>query len=106
MALSLYLDHDLRILNGVNIESICPESKEIIVSPLAAIKFAVGDQWRIYEDNVKTAFQDILWDPAKHTSLALKAWLASFLPAISGQEEQFNTIQRVNTKDQSDGVSE
>lgn len=108
VALSLYLDHDLRILNGVNIESICPESQDGFVSPLAAVKFAVGDQWPIHEDNVKAAFQDKLWDPkpAKHTSLALKAWLAAFLPAIPGQEEQFNTVRRVNTKDQSSSVSE
>ena len=108
VALSLYLDHDLRILNGVNIESICPESQDSVVSPLAAVKFAVGDQWPVHEDNIKAAFQEKLWDPkpAKHTSLALKAWLAGFLPAIPGQEELFNAVRRVNTKDQSDSVSE
>ncbi|KZT73688.1 P-loop containing nucleoside triphosphate hydrolase protein [Daedalea quercina L-15889] len=104
LAMSLFIDHGLRIVNGVNVESVCPESQKSIVSPLAAIKFAVGDQWPIYEDNIKAAFQDKIWDPkpAKHTSLALKAWLASFLPTIPDQEERFNAVQRVNTKDKSD----
>ena len=105
LALSLYLDHGLRILNGVNIESICPQSQAGVVSPLDAVKFAVGDRWPIHEDNLKAAFQEKLWEPAKHTSLALKAWLASCLPAIPDQEERFNSVQRVNTKDKSDSVS-
>lgn len=106
LALSLYLDHGLRILNGVSIESICPQSEEGFVWPLDAVKFAVGDQWPIHEDNIKAAFQEKNWDPAKHTSLALRAWLASRLPAIPDQEERFNSVQRVNTKDKSDSVSD
>lgn len=106
LALSLSLDHGLRILNGINIESICPESLEQYISPLAAVKFAVGDQWPIHEDNVKAAFQEKTWDPAKHTSLALKAWLACRLPAIPDQEERFNSVPRINTQDKSDSVSD
>ncbi|KAH9838487.1 P-loop containing nucleoside triphosphate hydrolase protein [Rhodofomes roseus] len=104
LAISLFLDHGLRIVNGISVQGICPESQEKIVSPFAAVKFAVGDQWPIYEENIKAAFREKLWDPkpARQTSLALKAWLACFLPAIPNMEEQFNTVKRVNTKDKSD----
>ncbi|KAH9917836.1 P-loop containing nucleoside triphosphate hydrolase protein [Fomitopsis serialis] len=104
LALSLFLDHGLRIVNGISIEGICPGSQECIISPLEAVQFAVGDQWPIYEDNIKAAFREKIWDPtpARQTPLALKAWLASFLPAIPDIEERYNSVKRVNTKDKSD----
>lgn len=103
LAISLYLDHNIRMLNGVDVQSACAGSGDS--TPLKAIKFAVGDHDPVYDANVTLVFESKDWDPKRTTPLAQQAWIASFLPTLSDMEERFNGVKRVNTQDLNDAVS-
>ncbi|KAI0951281.1 hypothetical protein AcW1_008363 [Taiwanofungus camphoratus] len=97
LALSLYYDHRIRMLNGINFQSAC--SGRSNSTPLSAIEFAVGDQVPIHKENIGAAFQDTLdWDPSQTTTLALRAWIATYLSHFGDMEERFRSVERVNTQ--------
>jgi regulator of nonsense transcripts 1 len=95
IALSLYNDHGgLRLVNGVDIQSACfPKNRQ----PLASIKLAVGDTVTIYEDNVCDSFENMVYDPKRTTAIALRAWIAQYLPRLDTMEETFANAKRIDT---------
>jgi len=95
IALSLYNDHGgLRLVNGVDIQSAClPKNRQ----PLASIKSAVGDSATIYEDNVRDSFDNMVYDPKRTTAIALRAWIAQYLPHLGAMEETFANAKRIDT---------
>jgi regulator of nonsense transcripts 1 len=95
IALSLYRDHGLRLVNGVDIQSACCAKTR---QPLASIKFAVGNTTTIYEDNVRNQFETMVYDHKRTSEPALRAWLSQYLPRINGMEETFVKAQRIDTQ--------
>ncbi|OBZ72573.1 ATP-dependent helicase NAM7 [Grifola frondosa] len=93
---ALFHDRDLRIVNGVDIQSACPVKTR---EPLEAIRFAVGDRAEIFEENIVGVFEQMTWDPMRTTPLAQQAWMASYLPTIGDMEERFRDVKRINTRD-------
>ena len=95
IALSLYNDlGGLRLVNGVDIQSAClPKNRQ----PLASIKQAVGDSATIYEINVCDSFENMTYDPKRTTAIALRAWIAQYLPRLDVMEETFANAKRIDT---------
>jgi regulator of nonsense transcripts 1 len=103
LALSLYHDHGgLRLVNGVDIQSACcPKARQ----PLASIQFALGGTAAIYEDNVRDSFENMVYDPKRTTEIALRAWIAQYLPQLGAMEEIFAQAKRIDTQKLADVVS-
>lgn len=106
LALSLYHDHGIKMSNGVDVQDVCDRSNR---SPLAAIKFAVGDRVAVYEENVDAVFRNSVWNSQDGTKtlrhLTLQSWAARHLQSLSGMEEMFRAAPRVNTRDKPSQVS-
>ena len=98
VAASLYLYTDLRVENAVDIQDGC-KCKDNRV-PVKAVEFALNmTGYRPNLGNITKLFDSDEWDEAKFvttTSVALKAWLGSFLPTISEMEEILREVKRVD----------
>ncbi|CCM03092.1 uncharacterized protein FIBRA_05212 [Fibroporia radiculosa] len=98
LACSLFYDYGLRIVNGINIQSVAHPTG--ICSPLAAIQFGAGDHVEVHKENIVAYFKNMFWDPSRTTPPALRAWISVYLPVVlPDMEEKFNSVKRVNTKD-------
>ncbi|KAI0091304.1 P-loop containing nucleoside triphosphate hydrolase protein [Irpex rosettiformis] len=101
LALALYDDHSLLIEAGVDIQSACScESPRI---PLQAMKFMVKSTQaaKIYPDNIRDVFASpvrSLEKPETSHALAMRAWLASYVPTLGDMEERLREVPRINTK--------
>ncbi|KAI0719276.1 P-loop containing nucleoside triphosphate hydrolase protein [Cerioporus squamosus] len=100
LALALYADQGIRLLNGVDIQSACGTDRD----HNAVIKFAVGDRATVYETNVSGVFQSSILDAnssSKRTTtpFALQAWVAQCLSGYDGMEERLREAKMINTQD-------
>ncbi|TFK87476.1 hypothetical protein K466DRAFT_490831 [Polyporus arcularius HHB13444] len=96
LAIALYTDQGIRVLNGVDVQSACGTDRDHV----AVTKLAVGDRATVYEANVKTHFHSSILDASSKrtpTSFALQAWLAQCLSSYDGMEERFRGAKMVNT---------
>ncbi|PSS19948.1 hypothetical protein PHLCEN_2v3121 [Hermanssonia centrifuga] len=104
LAMALYLDHGLYVRNAIDVQSACTCKGNR--DPANAVEFAIGTtSYKVYRANVTDAFSSSLWDPSKPpstTSVALKAWLAAWLPEVADMEERLREVQPIDTK----GMSE
>ena len=100
LAIALFKDQDIRIFNGVDIQSACGSSRE----PLAAIEFAAQERVSIMKSNVTNTFQSSVFDAKRTTSFALQAWVAHCLSTFDGMEERFRSAKMINTKEMNDYV--
>ncbi|KAJ7104047.1 P-loop containing nucleoside triphosphate hydrolase protein [Mycena belliarum] len=98
LSMSLYCGVDLRVTNGVDIQS---AFSAVDRKPLSAIRAAVGDSIRVFEDNVKDAFENPIYQPDKKnstTDLAMRAWISQYLVCISNGAETFTKVPKINTQ--------
>jgi hypothetical protein len=99
LALSLYLDHELRITNGVDIQTGCPTKRAR--DPLTSIKFAWGDPAVVYDVNIRPVFEQMELDPndAKRTetNLVQRAWVSQRLSTLRDMEPRFDKVPRIDT---------
>ena len=77
LAIALFADHDLRILNGVDVQSAFGvEGKP----PLAAIEFAVSEHATVMKEEVANVFAHFVWDDKHANSVTIhctqQAWVA------------------------------
>ncbi|KAI0359866.1 P-loop containing nucleoside triphosphate hydrolase protein [Trametes cingulata] len=93
LAIALFTDQSLRILNGIDVQSSCGTARE----PLAVIKFAAGDAVAVMEQNVAATFESSVLDSKRMVSLALQAWIAQCLPTFPDAEDRFHGAKRINT---------
>ncbi|KAG2074288.1 hypothetical protein BDR04DRAFT_201810 [Suillus decipiens] len=106
IALALSQTLNLRIANAIDVQ--CAGSKTRV--PLVAVKQAVGDLHRIYDENIDKVFREntIVDHPfaAKNgtTSLAQRAWIAHYLSQLSTMEDRFAQVPPVDTFRLSDEV--
>jgi regulator of nonsense transcripts 1 len=102
LALSLYNDGGLRLVNGIDIQSACcPKNRQ----PLASIQFALGDTATIFEDNVRDSFENMTYDPKRTSEIALRAWISQYLPQLSAMEDTFANAKRIDTQKMHNVVS-
>ncbi|KAJ7158646.1 hypothetical protein C8R46DRAFT_396107 [Mycena filopes] len=99
LSMSLYCGVDLRITNGVDIQS---AFSAVDRKPLSAIKAAIGDTLRIFEDNIVAVFQNPIYDPDKDqhcvSDLAMRAWISQYLIAVGNGAETFTKYPRSTRK--------
>ncbi|THG99082.1 hypothetical protein EW026_g3215 [Hermanssonia centrifuga] len=104
LAMALYLDHGLYVRNAIDVQSACTCKGNR--DPANAVEFAIGTtSYKVYRANITDAFSSSLWDPSKPpstTSVALKAWLAAWLPEVADMEERLREVKSIDTK----GMSE
>ncbi|KAJ6513134.1 P-loop containing nucleoside triphosphate hydrolase protein [Mycena sanguinolenta] len=100
LSMSLYCGVDLRITNGIDIQS---AFSAVDRKPLSAIKDAVGDTLRIFEENVINVFENPIYDPDKDhhciSDLAMRAWISQYLFRIGNGAETFMKVAKINTKE-------
>ncbi|KAI0749340.1 P-loop containing nucleoside triphosphate hydrolase protein [Daedaleopsis nitida] len=98
LAIALFTDQDLRVVNGVDIQSACGSGRD----PFATIKHVVGEQVPVNQKNVNSVFQSSILDQKdqkRTTHFALQAWAAQCLPTFEGMEEIFRSAKMINTQD-------
>ncbi|KAI0775212.1 P-loop containing nucleoside triphosphate hydrolase protein [Trametes elegans] len=95
LAITLFTDQNLRVLNGIDVQSICGSGRE----PLAAIKTAAGDAVPVMDSNVEATFESSVLDPKRTIPIALQAWVAQCIPTFPGMEDAFQGATRINTHD-------
>ncbi|KAJ7126881.1 P-loop containing nucleoside triphosphate hydrolase protein [Mycena epipterygia] len=99
LSMSLYCGVDLRITNGVDIQS---AFSAVDRKPLSAIKAAVGDTIRVFNDNVIAVFENPIYQPEKDvhctSDLAMRAWISQYLATIGNGAETFTKVPKIDTK--------
>ncbi|KAJ7475942.1 hypothetical protein FB451DRAFT_263289 [Mycena latifolia] len=99
LSMSLYCGVDLRITNGIDIQS---AFSAVDRKPLSAIRAAVGDTIRIFEENVRDVFENPIYDPDKNvhctSDLAMRAWISQYLVGIGNGAETFMKVGKIDTK--------
>ncbi|KAI0694620.1 hypothetical protein BC835DRAFT_1000519 [Cytidiella melzeri] len=104
LALSLYCDHGLLLEAGVDVQSGCTCKNPR--DPVDATEFATASTQaaKIYRDNIRDVFASDIRDPAKletSRSLALRAWLAAYIPSLGDMSERLGEVPRINTRSMS-----
>lgn len=102
IVLALYQDHNMRLANGIDIQSACPVRDR---QPITAIKSAAGDTVTIWEDNIRDAFENMTYDSKRMSEVALRAWVSQYLPRLAGMEEVFANAKRIDTHKLAEVVS-
>ena len=99
IALSLYNDHRIRLTMGIDIQSALPigESRSVI----EAIKFAVGDQAEIWEENINSSFNNLIFSDDRKTIMLLvsRAWCAYYMSTLPLMENLLYCAEKINTLD-------
>ncbi|KAJ7170755.1 P-loop containing nucleoside triphosphate hydrolase protein [Mycena crocata] len=99
LSMALYCGVDLRITNGIDIQS---GFSAVDRKPLSAIKAAVGDTIKVFDDNVIAVFENPIYDPDKDrncvSDLAMRAWISQYLVTIGNGAETFTKVSKIDTK--------
>ena len=93
LAIALFTDQNLRILNGVDLQSACGSNRE----PLATIKFAAKDRADVFDENIKSVFSTIILQSNRVDNFALQAWVAQCIAGYEVMDERVKGAQRINT---------
>jgi len=93
LALALFSNHSLRLINGVDIQSSCGAKNRY---PITSIKLATGDT-EIFEENIIIAFRDMEYDPERTRELSHRAWISQYVAHMVGMEDRFEKARKVNT---------
>ncbi|KAJ3739173.1 P-loop containing nucleoside triphosphate hydrolase protein [Lentinula detonsa] len=105
LALALYRDLGIRVMNGVDIQSVFPPIKER-KTPIDAITSIVGQDpdIRVDRDRVVSAFELVYIrnDPRSITrsNLVQRAWISQFLPGFENCPDMFKDVPRIDTTTQ------
>ena len=98
LAANLFLATRLRVHNAIDVQAACDVKDNRV--PGIAIEYAVNlTRYRVNKVNIDRAFSTDLWDPEKAlttTSVAQRAWVASFLPTIGEMEEKFRAVKPIH----------
>ena len=108
LAMALWYNTQLRVNNAVDIQDACTGCKDNRVHA-NAVEFSLKmTSYEPYRSNISDIFESMLWDQQKKPttmSIALRAWLAGFLPMLPEMEETFRDARKINLKSRSDVVS-
>ncbi|KAF8825249.1 hypothetical protein HHX47_DHR7000297 [Lentinula edodes] len=106
LALALYRELGIRVADGIDIQSVFPESRK---TPADAISAIIGSDAgiRVDVDRVVSVFEDLTYyqvDPkfTSRTALVQRAWISQFLAGFESAPEEFQAIRRIDTTTQSD----
>lgn len=105
VALALYRDLGLRVVNGVDIQSAFSSSR----LPLEAVKQAFGDSdVTIHEDNIRDSFERSNTpdqDPKRQSNIGLRAWISQYLAEIGSMEDAISNAKKIDTTSMTAEVS-
>jgi hypothetical protein len=101
LALLLFSDHNLRLANGVDIQSGCSARDRLVVT---SIKVAAGDV-EVFEENIILFFSNLEHDPTRSRELALRAWMSYYMTQFAGMEERLEKAVKINTQSFTETVS-
>ncbi|CAL1716327.1 unnamed protein product [Somion occarium] len=107
IALALFADRGVRLINGVDFQSVCPGGSSNRDPAIAIESLMTTERSSTFHPrNTRAIFAESLWDTSNRnceTFLALRAWSASFFAKLDGDaEEKFRGVPRVNTMNISD----
>ncbi|KAF7424522.1 hypothetical protein PC9H_009829 [Pleurotus ostreatus] len=97
LAMSLFGDHNLRISNGIDIQSAFP--KIVDRNPLKIIHDIVDSRFRVFDENIKSVFRhsNVSDDSANmHNDLILRAWISRTIVDIESASTTFDKVPKVN----------
>lgn len=106
LAMSLFGDHNLRISNGIDIQSAFPRIFDR--NPLKIIHDIVDSRFRVFDENIKSVFRDsdVSDDSANmHNDLILRAWISRTIVDIESASATFDKVPKVNLANFPDAVS-
>ncbi|KAH9945186.1 P-loop containing nucleoside triphosphate hydrolase protein [Epithele typhae] len=99
VAVVLFTDQSLRVLNGVDLNSACGKQSN---DALGTIQSAIRDRSPVMEVNVNPLFSSNTFDAKRITNIAIQAWLAYTLSTYDTMEEMLRSAPHINTKDMND----
>ncbi|KAJ4477313.1 hypothetical protein J3R30DRAFT_201991 [Lentinula aciculospora] len=99
LALALYRELNIRITDGVDIQSAFPGSRKTSLEAILAI---IGDDAgiRVDKDHIISAFEDLSYDPklsSNRTALIQRAWISQFIAGYENAPEQFDATRHIDT---------
>jgi hypothetical protein len=103
-ALSLFQDLKLPACNVIDLQSVNSSKRD----PITVIKFCLGPDVDVYEENLQELFQDSTWDDHANTginNLIQKSWLAFLLSRSKSIQLQLKAIPPINLMTWPDQVS-
>ncbi|KAG6888424.1 hypothetical protein C0992_008504 [Termitomyces sp. T32_za158] len=98
LCLSIYADANLRVTNAVDIQS---GLSAVDRKPLTAIKEILGTSVTIKEQNVRTVFYYLVYDPEDRksaTDLAQRAWVSQILAEYGNGAVTLGKVPRIDTQ--------
>ncbi|KAF9451887.1 hypothetical protein P691DRAFT_294664 [Macrolepiota fuliginosa MF-IS2] len=98
LSMTLYLEQNLRMTNAVDIQSAFPSTDRYSISKI--LKAALGDETKIWETNLASAFDNIEYNPSIRTSVlepVKRAWLAYHLASVDDAVTTYSDTPRINT---------
>ncbi len=106
LAMSLFGDHNLRISNGIDIQSAFPNIVDR--NPLKIVHDIVDSRFRVFDENIKSVFRnsDVSDDSEnKHNDLILRAWISRTIVDIESASSTFDRVPKVDLAKFPDAVS-
>ncbi len=106
LSMALFLEQGLRLSNAVDIQSAFPDTNRYSIA--AILKSALGDETKILEKNLATAFDNITFNPDVRTAAlepVKRAWLAYYLAIIDDAVMTYSEVPRINTVSMDEDVS-
>lgn len=107
LAYILYHRAGIRVTNLVNIDTAIPNDGD--THPLSLTRAAVDGDYRIFEDNMRDAFETEYFKDENNQPLeemlVRKAWLAQFLPTLEGKQMLFQDALKIDSSKLPEEVS-
>ncbi|KAL4260424.1 DNA2/NAM7 helicase-like C-terminal domain-containing protein [Pleurotus pulmonarius] len=97
LAMSLFGDHNLRISNGIDIQSAFPNIVDR--NPLKIVHDIVDSRFRVFDENIKSVFRnsDVSDDSENmHNDLILRAWISRTIVDIESASSTFDRVPKVD----------
>lgn len=105
LSMVLFVEQGLRLTNAVDIQSAFPDINRYSI--VAVLKAALGET-KIWESNLATAFDNIIYNPESRVAVlepVKRAWLAQYLGSEGNAIMTYSNVKRVNTAEMDDAVS-
>lgn len=106
LSMALYLEQGLRLTNAVDIQSAFPSTNRYSIADV--LKAALGDEIKIRESNLASAFDNVTYNPDVRTAAldpVKRAWLAYYLGSVDDAVMTYSDVRRINTMDMDEAVS-
>ncbi|KAJ3570491.1 hypothetical protein NP233_g4370 [Leucocoprinus birnbaumii] len=107
LAMILHSEQGLVLKNAIDVQSAFPDENRYSIT--AIIKAALGEETKMYEQQLARAFNDVTYDPDSRTAAlepVKRAWLAQHLGSVDDAVMTYSNIKRINTFEMNSGLLE